>query len=270
MEGESVDSQPLWLAVPGSLQFPGWPFVQNASVGKTELVVGFILCLINRCVFPKSNFKLRFLGNKLHVCNKQPIFFFWFCLHATKKDQVVFSWVRGCWPSHFQHLTSLLHGLAASSVMFHCSLSLSFSHLSCPGCPEPLRVSKTNPDSGFLDSSFHVVTSCGTLGESHHLADDVTREREWVWVSLWEGNPWKWKIQAWGKVQGNAAFNPMWEDLCLGSPELPRGDRGILLHMVPTQRDIETNCEKQIGKLWGWRENLVSGALASVPNCVPE
>lgn len=77
--------------------------------------------------------------------------------------------MRGCWPSHFQHLTSLLHGLAASSVMFHCSLSLSFSHLSCPGCPEPLRVSKTNPDSGFLDSSFHVVTSCGTLGESHTL-----------------------------------------------------------------------------------------------------
>lgn len=41
-----------------------------------------------RCMFSKSNFKLRFLENKLHVCDKHSAHFsFPVCPHETKKDQ---------------------------------------------------------------------------------------------------------------------------------------------------------------------------------------
>lgn len=64
--------------------------MQSISVDTTVLVVRFIFCLINRDVCSqKSNFKLRFLGNKLHVCDRHSAdVFFFSSFHETKKEQI--------------------------------------------------------------------------------------------------------------------------------------------------------------------------------------
>lgn len=52
-------------------------------------------------------------------------FFFQFCLRETKKDQVVFSWVRVCWPSRFN--IWLLSFMALQPLLW-CSIALFLSH----------------------------------------------------------------------------------------------------------------------------------------------
>lgn len=64
--------------------------MHSISVDTTVLVVRFIFCLINRDVCSqKSNFKLRFLGNNLYVCDKHSAdFFSSSSFHETKKEQI--------------------------------------------------------------------------------------------------------------------------------------------------------------------------------------
>lgn len=77
------------MGMSGSLQFPVLPFVQSISVDTTVLVVRFIFCLINRDVCSqKSNFKVRFLGNKLHGCDRHSADVFFSSFHETKKEQI--------------------------------------------------------------------------------------------------------------------------------------------------------------------------------------
>lgn len=165
MGGEDLfSSTTLWLAISGSLQCPVLPFVQNISVGTTGLVVRFTFCLINRDVYSqKSNFKLRFLENELHGCGQHSAnIFYQFCPHETKKDQIAESEIVGpLFPTSNFSPTGLFWLLLELSF----ALCLSFSLLSCPHCPEPLGGQHNHPDSGVLDSSFHVVTSCVTLGK---------------------------------------------------------------------------------------------------------
>lgn len=220
--GGPVQLQAPWLVI----QFPVLPFVQNASVGTTVLVVK-LLFLFNkqRCVFSESNFKLRFLGNKLHVLiNTQLSFLFQFCPHAAKKDQAAeWEMVGSLFPASD---VSPLWPPASSRTFLYSLFLISLSRL--PVAPE----GPTQPT--LSQESWILVFLCKVMWpwwKSHHLTDDVTQE---IWqVGLWEGDRGR-------KVQRNAPFNPTGEDLCLGSSGLPRGGKlspeGVLLHTLPTQR----------------------------------
>ena len=148
MEGRPRSATRLWdhkfllPSLPGLTNCAECVCCHNSACGQIPLLFNK-----QRCVFSKSNFELRFWGNKLHACDKHSAFPVQFCPHET----------RTRWPRErllpglsCRHLTSLLHGLPASSVTFLHSVSLILSSL----LPRlTLGVSKTTPELGVLDSS---------------------------------------------------------------------------------------------------------------------
>lgn len=123
MGGEVLSSSTtLWLAISGfsipSLTICTKYFCwHNRACGQIHFVFNK-----QRCMFSKSNFKLRFLGNKLHVYDKHSAHFsFPLCPHETKKDQRLSQTMLALLSS----LQLLLSGcvLPAASVTFLHSLS---------------------------------------------------------------------------------------------------------------------------------------------------